>query len=97
MPTPAEWKAGGAPFPFKRGAWGVNSGLRSFPKFLLDDIELHGYLVETQLNQAAERHDVQIEQLYEPSFIQPLRFSERRLQAMEEDRAWGVANGVLHV
>ena len=96
MPTPAQWKVGGAPFPFNPGAWGVNSGLRSFPKFLLDDITLHGYLVETQLNQAAGTRGVIIEQLYEPSFVQPLRFSQRRLEAMEADRAWGVANGILN-
>jgi hypothetical protein len=95
-PTPAQWKAGGAPFPFNPGAWGVNSGLRSFPKFLLDNIELHGYLTETQLNREAGSRGVIIEQLYEPSFIQPLRFSQRRLEAMEEDRAWGVANGILN-
>lgn len=96
MPTPAQWREGGAPFPFNPGAWGVNSGLRSFPKFLLDDITLHGYLVETQLNREAGARGVIIEQLYEPSFIQPLRFSKRRLEAMEEDRAWGVANGILN-
>jgi hypothetical protein len=87
---------GGAPFPFNPTAWGVNSGLRSFPKFLVADITLHGYLVETQLNQEARKQGIVIEYLSESALVQPLRFSERRLEAMEEDRAWGVANGVLH-
>ena len=96
MPTASAWARGGAPFPFNPGAWSVNSGLRSFPKFLLDNIELHGYLTETQLNREAGSRGVIIEQIYAPSFIQPLRFSRRRLEAMEEDRAWGVANGILN-
>jgi hypothetical protein len=95
-PTQEQWKTGDAPFPFDPGAWGVNSGLRSFPKFLLDNIELHGYLTETQLNREAVSRGVVIERLYEPSLVQPLRFSQRRLEAMEEDRAWGVANGILN-
>jgi glycosyltransferase involved in cell wall biosynthesis len=95
-PTPAQWKAGDAPFPFYASAWGVNSGLRSFPRSLAVDLDLHGYLVETQLNQAARLHGVQIEQIYESALEQPLRFSDRRLEAMETDRLWGIANGVLH-
>jgi hypothetical protein len=96
IPTASEWEWGGAPFPFNPAAWGVNSGLRSFPKFLLDNIELHGYLTETQLNREAGTRGIIIERIYEPSFIQPLRFSQRRLEVMEEDRAWGVANGILN-
>jgi hypothetical protein len=95
IPTGAQWHVGGAPFPFNTHAWGVNSGLRSFPIYLVNDLVLHGYLVETQLNQAAETRGVKIEKLYETSFIQPLRFTERRLEAMEADRQWGIANGVL--
>jgi hypothetical protein len=95
-PTPAQWKVGGAPFPFYASAWGVNSGLRSFPRGLAVDLDLHGYLVETQLNQAAQTRGVLVEQIYESALVQPLRFSERRLEAMEADRLWGLANGVLH-
>jgi glycosyltransferase involved in cell wall biosynthesis len=96
-PSLPEWQTGGAPFPFYSSAWGVNSGLRSFPTWLAGgmDKELHGYLVETQLNKEAMTHGVAIEQLYEPSFVQPLRFSARRLEAMETDRQWGLAHGVL--
>jgi glycosyltransferase involved in cell wall biosynthesis len=96
MPTAAQWQIGNAPFPFHPDAWSVNSGLRSFPRQLAEELDLHGYLVETQLNQAAESHAVTVERLYEPGFVQPLRFSERRIEAMEADRAWGLANGVLH-
>jgi glycosyltransferase involved in cell wall biosynthesis len=94
-PTPQEWNNGKAPFPFYKEAWGMNSGLRSFPRTLAENLDLHGYLVETQLNQAAQEHGVVIDQIYETAFVQPLRFTERRLEAMETDRAWGIANGVL--
>jgi glycosyltransferase involved in cell wall biosynthesis len=95
MPSPAQWKVGGAPFPFYASAWGVNSGLRSFPRHLADGLDLHGYLVETQLNQAAHKDGMTIDQIYETAFVQPLRFTKRRLEAMETDRQWGIANGVL--
>jgi glycosyltransferase involved in cell wall biosynthesis len=95
-PSAAQWKVGGAPFPFYPSAWGVNSGLRSFPRDMVKGLDLHGYLTETQLNQAAARYGVEVVQIYESAFEQPLRFSQGRLQAMEEDRQWGIANGVLH-
>jgi glycosyltransferase involved in cell wall biosynthesis len=96
MPTPAEWEKDGPPFGFNPGAWSMNSGLRSLPRHMVDDLDLYGYLTETQLNQAAGTRGITITHLYEPAFVQPLRFSEARLQAMETDRQWGMANGVLH-
>ena len=96
MPTPSEWTRSNAAFPFYSSAWGVNSGLRSFPRFLAAELDLHGYLVETQLNQEAQFREVAIEQIYESAFVQPLRFTKARLEAMEADRQWGLAHGVLH-
>lgn len=96
-PGAMRWKSSGFPSPFDPVAWAVNSGLRNVPLTLirLQDPGLHGYLTETQLNSKAQTEGVPIELLQVDSLIAPLRFTKQRLQAMEEDRQWGIANGVL--
>lgn len=99
-PSAREWKNGGLNVPFTDYAWSVNTGLRSFPRDLVVSkegkiIDLHGYLVETQLNQWAKMRDYPIVPIYCPSVHAPLRFTKRRLEAMEADRRWGLENGVF--
>lgn len=97
FPSEAQWKASGFPFPFDQNAWAVNSGLRNVPVKIAQSQLLHGYLAETQLNKEARRQGIPIELVQMNSLIAPLRFTDERLQAMEEDRRWGLTQGVFDV
>lgn len=97
-PTRQEWKQNGIPeVPYKPSMWVMTSGFRSLPASLLKKTrqQLHGYLLEIQLNNAARTLGYPIETVIEPSLRAPLRFTPRRLQAMEEDRQWAIENGVF--
>lgn len=94
-PTAWEWKEHGLKIPFDGNAWAWNSGLRSFPVDMAYGAELHGYLVETQLNQSAKILGIYTAMSYESSLHAPLRFTEKRLAAMEADRQWGLEHGVF--
>lgn len=96
MPTKTNWSKEGLPIPFNPSAWCMNSGFRSLPVSLLKEIEQpHGYLLETQLNKAARALGYPIEMIVEPSLHTPLRFTKERMEKMEADRLWGLANGVF--
>lgn len=74
-------------------SWPLVSGFRSCPRAMVPN-NLHGYLMEVQLNHAAyvtgtQMHAVYFRDLYSP-FRWPLT-GERR-QAMERDREWAQAN-----
>jgi hypothetical protein len=77
-------------------SWPLVSGFRCLPHTLIPN-DAHGYLLETQINLRAIKrrmpiHQVTLEGLKAP-FTWPL--SERRLAAMEADRAWGKEHGIL--
>lgn len=95
FPGAARWNASGFPRPFDASAWAVNSGLRSVPFCLIQGQVLHGYLTETQLNKKAREEGIDIELIQVDSLIAPLRFTDKRLAAMEEDRQWGLDHGVF--
>lgn len=95
FPGVARWNASGFPAPFDATAWAVNSGLRNVPFKLIEGQVLHGYLTETQLNKKAQEEGIQIELIQVDSLIAPLRFTDARLNAMEDDRKWGFEHGVL--
>lgn len=95
MPVSAEWKDSGFNVPFDAHAWAVNSGLRSFPASMVQGVEFHGYLLETMLNRLAREKGIPVSMTYCASLRAPLRFTERRLKAMEEDRQWGIDHGVF--
>lgn len=96
IPGPAQWEISGFPYPFDLFAWGMMSGLRSFPMEMLKDTTgFHGYLLENQLNQAAERQGYAISRMLENGVVAPLRFTEARMEALKADLQWGRENGVL--
>lgn len=95
FPGAARWNASGFPAPFHATAWAVNSGLRNVPFKLIEGQVLHGFLTETQLNKKAQEEGIEIELIQVDSLIAPLRFTDARLNAMEDDRKWGIAHGVL--
>ena len=96
MPSDEEWRESGMPhLPFWAYPWMAMSGFRCVPSFLLDGENLHGYLIETQLNNAALRKGISIGFAGCDDIIAPLRFTTQRMTAMEEDRAWGIIHGVF--
>ena len=96
-PTKKEWRDSKFPIEFNHTAWAWNSGLRSFPTDLAYGIEFHGYLTETQLNKAAKEREYEVSLIPEASLHAPLRFTQKRMEAMEADRQWGLKNGVFDV
>lgn len=76
-------------------AWPWVSGERSMLTDIARSVNLHGYLMETQLNNAnhAAGKKVRLERLH--GLKSPVDLNERRLQEMDRDRQWGLKNGVL--
>jgi hypothetical protein len=71
------------------------SGERCVPTRLVRPLQLHGYLMETQINSAASHagFPVHFEPLY--GCKSPFRMTEERLAAMTEDLQWGKERGIL--
>jgi glycosyltransferase involved in cell wall biosynthesis len=71
------------------------SGQRCVPTRLVRPLNLHGYLMETQIN-CANGHagwPVHFEPLY--GCKSPFRMTEERIAAMMEDARWGKERGIL--
>lgn len=77
-------------------AWPKVSGFRCLPWTLVPR-NGHGYLLETQLNQAAARSRMPINTVFMDGLKVPFTWplSPRRMAALERDREWGTRNGVL--
>lgn len=82
------WVGAQAAYPFV-------SGLRSVPLELVQDLKLYGYLMETQINQAAEKAGIKTEFKEMGHIEAPLRFTDQRLAEMQRDRKRGIAKGIL--
>lgn len=76
-------------------AWPHVSGLRSVPTELLSFINPHGYLVETQLNQEANKRGMTIWYQWADHLHNPFNRSRTRMIEMERDRQWGIQHGIL--
>lgn len=76
-------------------AWPWVSGQRRVPTDLAYSLDLHGYLMEVQLNKANHKagNKVQLERLY--GLHSPLALTSQRLDEMNRDHKWGVENGIL--
>jgi hypothetical protein len=77
-------------------AWPLVSGFRCLPEGLVP-FNAHGYLLETQLNQAAHRQGEVIRMIPMPGLKSPFRWplSPRRIEALQRDRKWGQEHGVF--
>jgi hypothetical protein len=66
------------------------------PRDFVKDIPLHGYLMETQINQAAVAHQMPIvyERLH--GLVSPYNITPKRRAEMERDRAYGIEKGILN-
>jgi hypothetical protein len=77
-------------------AWPLVSGFRYLPERLIP-ADAHGYLLETQLNQAAYRTMEIIRTIPMPGLKSPFRWplSPRRMRALQADKRWGIEHGIL--
>jgi glycosyltransferase involved in cell wall biosynthesis len=75
-------------------AWSMNSGIRSLPRELLTP-ELHGYLMETQINNRAKEQKMPVTYEYVQDLVAPLRFTPARMRAMQADGEFGRKYGII--
>ena len=76
-------------------AWPWVSGIRCMPMRVIRPLQLHGYLTEVQINSVFYHSQISIrmERLF--GVKSPYQMSERRLEDMEKDAAWGHQHGIL--
>lgn len=76
-------------------SWPWVSGERSLPTALIRGVELHGYLVEVQINKLAQLAGLPVWHERLNGLKSPWRMTARRLWEMERDREWGRKKGIL--
>lgn len=98
-PTEAEFEATGQPRKWKKRltlSWAMVTGQRAMPTEFARDIgELHGYLVDTQMNVRAIEAGMELIVRELHGLHSPFQLTDQRLAEMERDRQWGMANGWL--
>lgn len=94
-PSPAEWAVSRFPRMFDARAWAMMSGLRCAPMWMVRQLELYGFLMETQINQEAEKENIVVSYIRAPEIRAPLRFTEQRMSALHADRQYGISRGIL--
>lgn len=97
-PTKAELDATGQPRKWARRlrlSWHLVSGQRSVPTEIARATELHGYLMETQLNNAVVNAGLYIDFCGLLGLHSPFILSDQRLSEMERDREWGIQHGII--
>lgn len=77
-------------------SWPKVSGFRCLPWAMITS-DLHGYLMETQLNMMAARWRIPALYVEMRGLKSPFQWPipPRRMAALEADREWGTKNGVL--
>jgi glycosyltransferase involved in cell wall biosynthesis len=81
--------------PSKEWAWPWVSGFRRVPTILARSVDLHGYLMEVQLNDACRRYGIPTMMTRLIGLVSPYEMTETRTSERDRDFAWGVKNGVL--
>jgi glycosyltransferase involved in cell wall biosynthesis len=76
-------------------AWSVVSGERSVPTAFALQVPLHGYLMETQINNAAALLGLTADFRTLKGLTSPLNLTDQRVDDMNRDRAWGIQAGIL--
>jgi glycosyltransferase involved in cell wall biosynthesis len=71
------------------------SGERCLPTRLVRPLNLHGYLMETQINLARNHANLPIEFVPLYGCKSPFNITPKRLEAMQKDLDWGKAKGIL--
>lgn len=75
-------------------AWPWCSGIRVVPTVLTLPLQLHGYLMETQLNLAAKHAQVSTRFAWLRGLSAPWNMSDERIAAMQNDYEWGKEHGI---
>jgi glycosyltransferase involved in cell wall biosynthesis len=81
--------------PSRIWAWPWCSGQRVIPTRLARSLDLHGYLMETQINAAAQRAKMPVHFTHLDGVTTPFSITAKRLEEMGRDREWGLENGIL--
>jgi glycosyltransferase involved in cell wall biosynthesis len=76
-------------------AWKWVSGQRCVPTALVRPLQLHGYLMETQINRAAKWARLPITFEWLRGITSKYQMTELRIQEMERDREWARQMGIL--
>jgi glycosyltransferase involved in cell wall biosynthesis len=76
-------------------SWPWVSGQRAVPRDMLHAANVHGYLMETQLNRYAEQNRLSIDHEYLPGLKSRFNMTTQRVQDMEFYKQWGIKNGIL--
>lgn len=77
-------------------AWPWVSGFRTVPAFVVKDVDLHGYLMEIQINRAAYDYHLSPTMLIHMRGLHsPYRMTAKRVDEMNRDREWGLKHGAL--
>jgi len=71
------------------------SGERVVITKLVREIDLHGYLMEVQINQAYKDIGISPDFRFLSGAHSPFKMDDKRMQEMERDRQWGVDNEVF--
>jgi len=76
-------------------AWAWVSGQRCLPMRIIRDLNLHGYLMETQINRAAKNAGIPLNFEWLQGLTSEYIMDERRLREMDRDAQWGRTHGLL--
>jgi len=81
--------------PAKLWAWPQVSGIRRVPVRVAHAADLHGYLMEVQLNQVCARIGIGTVYARLPGLVSPFEMTGKRRAERDRDFRWGQENGVL--
>lgn len=98
FPRPSELIATGQPRKWAARlhlAWPLVSGQRSVPTDLARSLNLHGYLMEAQLNQAVKGRNLPIDYCELHGLRSPFILSDTRMAEMDRDRQWAIDNHIF--
>lgn len=76
-------------------SWPWVSGTRLVPLKMAKRLDLHGYLMEVQINMMAFTMRYSTRFRFLPGLVSPYKMTPKRLEEMERDRIWGIEKGIL--
>jgi hypothetical protein len=76
-------------------SWQYVSGIRKVPVSVIRHITLHGYLMETQINQGCLNAGIRPVFVMLRGLYSPFHMTTQRREEMLRDRAWGMGHGIF--
>lgn len=83
-----DYVKGAVPWSVDYGVWSQVTGERSLPTHILRGMELHGYAMEVQINEAVRIAGLPVTHRPLSGVTGALRFNERRAREMQRDGDW---------